>query len=66
MTTLEDVKRARKVNVFYDPYRHAKELAQAGVGITDICDKTGVHENIAWAFIQMFWNDRLRHAAYAQ
>lgn len=62
MTTYEDVKRAAKV--IYDPYKHARELASEGVGIDDICDKTGVSEEIAWAYITLYWNNQLRHQVY--
>lgn len=62
MTSLEDVKRVAKV--YYDPYKHAKKLASEGYGIDDICEKTGVHEDIAWAFITLYWNDQLRHRVY--
>lgn len=62
MTTLEDVKRATKIH--FDPYAEARKLAREGVGITEICDRTGVHEDIAWAYIQLDWNDRLRHEVY--
>lgn len=62
MTTLEDLKRAAKIH--FDPYAEARKLASEGVGITDICDKTGVHEEIAWVYIQLHWNNRLRHEVY--
>lgn len=62
MTSLEDLKRATKV--IFDPYAEAKRLASEGYGIEDICNKTGVHEDIVWIYIRLHWNDRLRHAAY--
>lgn len=62
MTTLEDVTRAAKVH--YDPYVEAKKLASEGYGIDDIVEKTGVHQDIAWAFITLYWNNQLRHRVF--
>lgn len=63
MTSLEDVKRATKVN--FDPYAEARRLASEGYGIDDIVNKTGVHPDIAWSYITLYWNNQLRHRVFA-